>query len=278
MSIGSELGQVPLACLGGWALCAMIFPRLRRMLEHAGLTRPNYRGNWVPVGGGLIFLLAVLTVYPAIGIDRRGFLFLFAFAVMTLAGLLDDLFGDRRASGLQGHFRLLLEGQVTTGALKAAAGVLLGLLAASVDKEAGETALRLIVEAAVIALSANAVNLLDLRPGRAGKAFVAICILLLALAWPWVRHPEAVPMAVVLGAVLNYLPHDLRAQVMMGDAGSNALGIALGLGSVWLAPAALLPVWLGALVVLHLVAERVSISRLVEKNGFLNYLDNLGRE
>ena len=71
--------------------------------------------------------------------------------------------------------------------------------------------------ALLVALSANALNQLDTRPGRALKAYLlaAAVVRRAASAWP-----------------SCLLPYDLREMGMLGDAGSNALGALLGLSSV----------------------------------------------
>ena len=62
--------------------------------------------------------------------------------------------------------------------------------------------------AVLVGLSANLINQLDTKPGRAVKAYLAASIPL--------RAPKAI--AVLLA------PYDLHEMAMLGDAGSNALG------------------------------------------------------
>ena len=126
----------------------------------------------------------------------------------------------------------------------------------------GLAATRKVAGALLVGLTANFLNQLDTRPGRALKAY-----LLGALA---TRAP--------LGPAVLLLPYDLREKVMLGDAGSNALGAMLGLSSVsrltersrWLA--------IGALAGLTLVGERRSLGELIERTPGLSALDRLGRE
>jgi hypothetical protein len=64
---------------------------------------------------------------------------------------------------------------------------------------------------------------------------------------------------------------------MLGDAGSNPLGFAAGLGlyltlgEAWVAAAA------GTAVALNVLAETVTLSRIVERAPPLRWLDRLGR-
>jgi hypothetical protein len=169
-----------------------------------------------------------------------------AVAAVAAIGLADDVWsGPER--GFQGH----LQAGRTTGVLKLVGIPLVGLLAT-----------RKVSGALLVGLAANFVNQLDTRPGRALKAYIAGA---LAVGAP------------VSGAVL-VLPYDLREKVMLGDAGSNALGAMLGLSSVsrltgtsrWLA--------IGALAGLTLLGERRSLGELIERTPGLRTLDRLGRQ
>ncbi len=97
----------------------------------------------------------------------------------------------------------------TTGVLKAVGIPVLALAAT-----------RSVSGAALVSLSANGLNLLDTRPGRALKTFLAGAALL--------RGPTRAYVAVAV----MLAPYDLREMTMLGDAGSNALGAVLGYGSV----------------------------------------------
>ncbi len=63
---------------------------------------------------------------------------------------------------------------------------------------------------------------------------------------------------------------------MMGDTGSNLLGATLGLSLA--APPVNIPVRLTALLLLlalHILAERLSLTKLIEQKPFLQRLDRL---
>jgi hypothetical protein len=177
----------------------------------------------------------------AVGIRRSP-----AVAAVAAIGLADDVW-----SGPERGFREHLRSGRTTGVLKLVGIPLVGLLAT-----------RKVSGALLIGLTANVVNQLDTRPGRALKAY-----LLGALA---LDAPS--------GTAVLLLPYDLREKMMLGDAGSNALGAMLGLSSVsrltgksrWLA--------IGALAGLTLLGERRSLGELIERTPALSALDRLGRE
>jgi hypothetical protein len=165
--------------------------------------------------------------------------------VVTAIGLADDLW-----SGPQRGFRAHLRAGATTGVLKLVAIPLYGLLRT-----------RSLSGALLVALSANALNQLDTRPGRALKAYLVVACALDA--------PKT--LAVLLA------PYDLREMAMLGDAGANGLGAMLGLNSVnrftgrgrWIA--------IGALAGLTLLGERRSLGALIERTPGLRELDAWGR-
>ena len=79
-----------------------------------------------------------------------------------------------------------------------------------------------LVGGAVVAGAANAVNLFDLRPGRALKVTVAAGLPLVG----------GVAAATAVGSSLGVVRDDLRASSMLGDTGANAAGALLGLALV----------------------------------------------
>lgn len=263
--------------IAGWAATRLILPGMLEIISGAGFTRPNYRGEEIPCGAGVVIFissLAVLTVsllfsWPA-EIRLTTLVFLLALSGFTLLGLVDDVWGSGHCRGIMGHMRSLLRGRLTTGSIKALAGGLLALLIAA----AGGPREQIPLNALVIALSVNILNLLDLRPGRAGKSFLAVGTLI-AAAFP--LRIEIVFLAAVAGSLLGYLPYDLGARAMLGDTGANALGSVLGVTAAWLFDPGTKLAYLAALVVLHILAEKYSLTRIIASNRVLNYLDRMGR-
>lgn len=256
----------------------MLVPVFTKIFSESGFLRPNFRGEHIPLGIGIVFYIASAFVI-SIGrlIDKVGpeaHVFLFAAGVMALFGLIDDIFGTKHASGLAGHFkRMLFQREITTGALKAVAGSFLALVVSAGLNTTGNLA-ELLLNSLVIALSTNLINLLDLRPGRAGKSFLMFAFFIAAIAG---GRENLLFLAVFTGTLAAFLPLDLRAQVMMGDAGSNTLGFVLGYSAAsTLQPTAKI-VYLVILTGVHVVTERYSLTRIIEKNKVLNYIDLIGR-
>ncbi|HEY3071124.1 MAG TPA: glycosyltransferase [Gaiellaceae bacterium] len=173
-----------------------------------------------------------------------------AVAAVAVLGLADDLWsGEER--GLRAH----LAARRTTGVLKLLGIPLVGF-AATGSLSGG----------VLVGGCANLMNQLDTKPGRALKAFL--------LASLFLRGSSGGGSA-KYGVLL--LPYDLRERVMLGDAGSNALGAMVGLKSVekihgwgrWVAVAAVV----GA----NLLGERRSLGALIERTPVLRELDAWGR-
>jgi UDP-N-acetylmuramyl pentapeptide phosphotransferase/UDP-N-acetylglucosamine-1-phosphate transferase len=262
--------------LGGLA-AGILLSELCLRLSVPRLKTTNYRGAAVKVVGG-VALAGSLALTEAMTLlfaglqpfeDRLGLLAL-AFGFFGL-GLADDLFGDRSRKGLGGHLKALLGGVVTTGSLKALGGLALaGLVGLRWERSIPLASL----DGLVIALSANFLNLLDLRPGRASKAFLIMWIPLAALT-PSTEFFEV--SAALAGATLAWLFVDLREKGMLGDSGANMLGAVLGAGVVLNFGVAGRGALLAVLVALTLASERWSFTAAIEKFAPLRWLDRLGR-
>ena len=240
--------------------------------------RVNHRGEPVSLLQGPAYALtattgaALLPVLPA----RTRAAAALAVGAGGVAGAYDDLAGSGADRGLRGHLAAVRRGEVTTGAVKvvalATSGLLAGALLTGHRGTGAGRVLDTLLAGGVVAGSANLVNLLDLRPGRATKAAV-----LLSLPALLRTGPAGDLLAVTSGAALGLLPADLGERTMLGDAGANALGAALGTGLVLTQPRAGLAAHLAAIVALTLVSERVSFTRVIDATPVLRELDALGR-
>ena len=214
--------------------------QLLDLIVACGPLAVNFRGLRLPLTGWAVPL-------AGLGGPRRDVLVATAVAA---AGLADDLW-----SGPERGFRAHLRGGDTTGVLKLVAIPAVGL--AATGSPSG---------ALLIGLSANALNQLDTRPGRALKAYLlaALCL----------RGTPARRFA--RGAVL-LLPYDLRERMMLGDAGSNAFGAMVGLALVQRLPGRARWAAIAGLAGLNLLGERRSLGSLIESSAVLRALDGLGR-
>ncbi|MFD3686262.1 hypothetical protein ACFWTE_15730 [Nocardiopsis sp. NPDC058631] len=182
-------------------------------------------------------------------------------------GAYDDLSGNGQARGLRGHLSALARGQVTTGLVKMVGIGATGVAAASLLRRSPADTL---VDGALIAAGANLLNLFDLRPGRAAK-------FALLVSAPALVSPAAPLFGPVVGACSALLPDDLAERSMLGDAGANALGAALGAAAVARAPRAVRLALFGAVAALTLASEVISFSAVIDRVPALRRLDQWGR-
>ncbi|MCW3099709.1 MAG: UDP-N-acetylmuramyl pentapeptide phosphotransferase/UDP-N-acetylglucosamine-phosphate transferase [Chthonomonadaceae bacterium] len=267
----------PVFCAGVWAL--VVLPPLAEIgLRRIGHIEPNFRGERIPQSFGIVIVLGALPLLlilaPLASIPRLSLLsWLIALTGFGLLGLLDDFQGDKKIKGLRGHFRAaFIERRITTGFLKAIGGATIALGLGFVRFP--HAPVQALLAAALIALSANAINLFDLRPGRAGAVFLLCAAGLLALGWQQKSPGALCLLCVVLPTLIVYL-RDRRALAMMGDTGSNPLGACLGLALVEQPSTALRIVALILLIGLHVLAEKFSITKLIARFAPLRALDRL---
>jgi UDP-N-acetylmuramyl pentapeptide phosphotransferase/UDP-N-acetylglucosamine-1-phosphate transferase len=191
----------------------------------------------------------------------------------ALLGLLDDLGGAGESGGFRGHLRSLASGRLTTGAVKLFGGAAVGVVVVSVREP--DSLGRVLADGALVALAANLGNLFDRAPGRTTKvSLVAFVALVLAVG----AEPELAGVALVVGAGAGLLPADLAERLMLGDAGANVLGAALGLGVVLVCAPATRTVVLVVVALLNLASERVSFSRVIAAAPPLRAADRWGRQ
>ena len=290
------MGGTLITLVAAAAATALAATGLAQRLARAGLYRLNYRGRPVVTGVGVALLAGPLAAaaaaallaatpawgrspLPAAGVAARpaaaagagpvagpghGAL-LALLAATALIGLLDDLL-DEPVRGWRGHLGRAARGRWTGGQLKL---VLLPLAAWTLAP--GLAAAERALGALLIAAAANGLNLLDRHPGRALKAFFAAWLLL--AAW---QPPAAATLLPVAAAALVLLPLDLGERVMLGDAGSNALGAALGWTLAAHLPASGQVSLVAGLLALHLLGEFYSLSRLIAAVPPLRWWDRLG--
>lgn len=294
-----------------WLGIRMLVPTLDE-----GRKVTNYRGREVFLGLGVAWLLwagaaiigGVLPsavgsgTGPTVVLTLAGPLALVAFAL----GVVDDAYGSSAARGFSGHLKALARGRLTTGGMK-----LFGISLASyivalivIGARGGEAQqfgigplLWALPAGAGIALTSNFVNLTDLRPGRALKAYsflVAFGVVSSAVGLFWMRadgapasrgfDPAQAAFAALVLAIFAYGPvlavwrYDLGERGMLGDAGANPMGAVAGLLIVAGLPAWGTIVYFVFMLALNLASERFSFSKVIDGNALLRRLDAVGRE
>lgn len=259
-------------------------PWLTDMLR-AGLARTNYAGREVafPAGAPLI-ACSLIALAPLAVLDDRADLDLLDPELrrwivyvlgVALLGLLDDALGRGHADdtdrGWRGHAAAVLAGRFSTGAIKAVGAL---ALAAYATSGLGRQGIDYVADLALLLLATNLFNLLDLRPGRVEKVFVALLAGLCLGAWT--AHPLEL-LGIFIGPVLVVGVFTLRERAMLGDTGSNLVGALAGVAMLvtlggtgrWIA--------LALVASLTIFGEFRSISKTVESIPPLRWIDSLGR-
>jgi len=258
------------------AVAALIGAPLLRSLAEGGFTVENYRSVALPCPLGLLVPAAVtialvplmlLAILGADGWELSGLGFVLGVVAL---GIADDAYSGA-SRGWRGHAAAVRSGTFSTGALKAIGIAGLALYAARDPSHEG----RWLLSALVLVLATNLFNLLDLRPGRAVKAYVLVAACCSVLAWDedlfW-------GLGAWTAAFLVAGAFDLRERGMLGDTGSNAIGAVAGL---WLVGSiesdAGLAIAAAVLLAITAYGEFRSISAFVERTPGLRDLDSLGR-
>lgn len=256
-------------CAGAAAVCAEL-----RRTNFAGRTVTLAEGALVAAGTSV---LSLRTSRPS---DTA------VLAGIGLLGLADDLLEPRLrragrpvSKGLRGHLGALRHGHLTTGALKAL-GIPVLALAGAAAAPGPQGGPMVLADAALAAGCANLANLLDLRPGRALKVLLPASALVRAASSAREdtrgETGRALAEAAVLPA-LGALAADLREHGMLGDAGANVLGAAIGTAAARSLPAPARLALLGTVIALNLASEKISFSAVIDRTPALRTLDRWGR-
>jgi len=259
-------------------VCA-IPPLTDWLLRKCKCVAPNFRGEVIPKAYGIAILACAAPLllldafmYRSGASDRL--VWIACISVFAALGLLDDLIGDKQTKGLRGHLTAFLKDRrITTGLIKAVGG-LLAAFAIGVALHRTEP-LQILLVTGVVSLCANAMNLLDLRPGRACGVFCALALLLLFTLWRQSSEFFVPGLLYIFVPALVAWTHDADAHVMLGDTGSNLLGASIGLAvCLYFGPAVQVAALLLAMA-LHILAERRSITQIVEESRILGAIDRL---
>ncbi|MCT2280735.1 hypothetical protein M3G91_24260 [Micromonospora chalcea] len=279
-----------LLAVGAGALAARyVLSQTRTSPGGPALERTNYRGRTVTLAAGPALAVGAATgAALGAGSAPAGAAALVAGLGAGAVGLYDDIVGARpeqkAAKGFAGHLAALREGQVTAGMVKVAGVGVAGLGAAALlaadrrvaahprRRRAGAfgRGLDVLLGAGVVAGTANLVNLLDLRPGRALKSGML-------LGAPLTTGPYGGLAAGAVGASAALVGDDLGERVMVGDSGANALGALLGVSlAARTGPLGRAGV-LAVLAALTAASEKVSFTQVIASTPGLRHLDELGR-
>lgn len=263
-SFAEMLTSIPIGALIAAVAASGLFAALQAALGSRGpLGRTNFTGDPIQTAGGLALVCGLLVAGAMDAALLREIAVLFPFVI---GGLLDDLFGTPAHKGFRGHLGALRRGRITTGLLKIGFGGAGALWAAA--RVGSPHEIRFWSDTAVVALMANLFNLLDLRPLRALKAYWFAALLL--------SQRSVGTLGVLLVGAIPYAGFEARRRVMLGDTGAMLLGAALGVCAISAYPVLARCLLAALLVVLHVWAERNSISGFIARRPVLKAIDAFG--
>jgi hypothetical protein len=235
-----------------------------------GVLVPRTLGIWLVIAS-IVSALAVELARPlgAEAVSRAGWGALAATVLVFSAGLVDDL-SPAGPRGLRDHLRAFVSRRVTTGIVKIVVVVAAAIV--SIALQGRGTGVDRFAGVVLVAGCANLWNGLDVRPGRALKFGL---VAMLGIVNAPIGVLPTLP-GVAVGSALA-LWRDLREVAMLGDSGANLLGFTIGYGLY-----SVLPGWgveVGALVAvaLNVVADTITLSRVIGSVPPLRWFDQLGR-
>ncbi len=247
---------------------------MKKWLQKQGLLKKNYKNDMVPTGGGLLFIFScviVWSIFLIAGIGEKEVIinYIFLTIIIGLTGFIDDIAGNKKNQGFRKHFKKILDKKLTTGCFK----VIISTVTVSlVIYEKNYTYYGFLLVLLLIILMTNFLNLLDLRPGRSIKFFI------LGFLFVVITLPEMLLYFIPFIILLPYLAYELKGQIMMGDTGANVLGVILGYTfSFWVNQSGLI-VMILSLLILNLLSEKYSFTKIIKENKILNWLDKIGRK
>lgn len=266
-----------------------IFAAGFRRLVKQGMNRINYRGVEVVTAGGVMIvasstagLCTMLLFLAGSGtagrIIKEGVLMGAGMLAMALWGWQDDVSHDKQAKGFRGHFGTLWrEKRMTSGLWKAWGGASTSML---VSLSLTHSLWPLFFSAGLLAMTPNVLNLFDLRPVRAIKVFWFL-LAISAVGTLWGPSPSKqylwLWLLPVVTASMLFFRHEASGRIMLGDTGANALGFIAGYSLVIGLPMQAQAGLLVLFVVLHVLAEFISFSALIQRFRWLEWIDRWGR-
>ena len=236
--------------------------------NHRGVMVPRTLGLWL-AAAAIVSSIMIAALGPQGSVSRAGWGALIATMLVFAAGLVDDLVADG-PRGVRGHLGALSSGHVSTGIVKVLVVVASAIVALALQPQ--RPGWIRVAGVVLVAASANVWNGLDVRPGRAIKFALVAMVTLVRVDLALLPTLPGVAVASLLA-----LRSDLRERAMLGDGGANLLGFTIGLG-LYLVLADVAVVAAAAIaVVINVVAETVTLSRVIDAVPPLRRFDDLGR-
>ncbi|GIO06987.1 hypothetical protein J31TS6_30150 [Brevibacillus reuszeri] len=267
-----------------------LLKHVTKKLKNMGMQRVNYRGAEVLTAGGIMVVAsstltigALLLCMQVSGIApsslNHGLLLMAGMITVAVWGWQDDRATDESAKGFRGHLGALWrERKVTSGLWKAWGG---GSTALLISLAIAHTAWTWFLAVCLLAITPNVLNLFDVRPARALKVFWLLLGMVALAAYYFPASDSSavdwVWLLPVLTASILLFRHDASGRIMLGDTGANSLGFVVGYAFVTHTATQVQVVILLFFISLHIIAEFVSFTQLIDRFSWLKRMDGWGR-
>ncbi|WP_157812005.1 hypothetical protein [Alteribacter populi] len=234
----------------------------------------NFNNKSVPYNFGVVLFFWITLDYvrpTAIELQAVDYWFLLS---IWLIGWMDDQFGTSFPKGITGHFRYCFnERKMTTGFIKAFGGVILSFLYLLLLLKSGEISFsEATILSSLLILLPHVLNLLDTRPLRVMKVGALIYFVILFQLQGGLL---VVPGLLIL--FLLWFKEEVRERTMLGDNGAMVFGAYLAVLARYLDGNSIVITLVTICVLLTILAEKYSISRIVAKTKLLRAIDLFGQ-
>lgn len=196
--------------------------------------------------------------------------FLFMISSVALVGFFDDTLGDKDSQGFKGHIKELFKANITTGVIK-----LIGIpliIACGLAVTSQENGIvHFLLDVVTVALFVNTFNLFDLSPGRTSKIALVVMLTIVMIG------TFANGYYALFGMILACCIFDTKEKFMLGDTGSNVIGLIVGLGVVSISNLLSTVIICLGLFGLNILSEFVSFSKIINETMPLRVLDEIGQ-
>ncbi|MFP3387884.1 UDP-N-acetylmuramyl pentapeptide phosphotransferase [Brevibacillus sp. SIMBA_040] len=267
-----------------------LLEHVTKKLKDMGMQRVNYRGAEVLTAGGIMVVAsstltmgALLLCMQVSGIApsslNHGLLLMAGMITLAVWGWQDDRATDEPAKGFRGHLGALWrERKVTSGLWKAWGG---GSTALLISLAFAGTVWTWLLAVCLLAITPNVLNLFDMRPARALKVFWLLLVIVGVAAYYFPAHNSStldwVWFLPVLTSSILLFRHDASGKIMLGDTGANSLGFVIGYAFVTHTSVQVQLLILVFFIGLHVMAEFMSFTQLIERISWLKRMDGWGR-
>lgn len=262
--------------------CIYVLPGILSFISENFNIKINYRKKAVYNSAGIFFTLNILfmcmailvlnsLIYPMPYMSSQILVITSGILSASFAGYIDDT-ASSPSKGISGHMRSLFNGNLTSGTIKAMVGISVSLI---ISLSGNYSIMHTVLNFLLICLMQNFINLMDLRPGRAIKAYMILSVIssmFIASSTLYLSINSGILLSFVF-----YLKYEINEVCMMGDAGSNALGIFMGIACASSGSIAFKLFMVIFLALAHIYSEFASISSLIDRVPALKILDMMGR-